>query len=226
MTQDYKVVFSNRRTVGISVERDGEVVVRAPAGMTEVELEKLVSSKRRWISDKVKHPQKYGAGSPPPGKELVSGESMLFLGRSYRVEIVDSPTTQIEFDQKFMVPRSMAARGREEFQKWYVRAAEEKLVSRTSDWAMELGVKPGRITIADVKYQWGSCSPTGNVSLNWRLIKAPISVSDYVIVHELAHLIEGTHDDRFWSIVRSQIPKVEASKTWLRENGQLLEQDL
>jgi predicted metal-dependent hydrolase len=62
--------------------------------------------------------------------------------------------------------------------------------------------------------------------LNWRLIKAPPRVADYVIVHELAHLFESNHGNRFWSIVRSQVPQVDASRTWLKEHGQLLEQDL
>jgi predicted metal-dependent hydrolase len=226
MTGDYTVVYSNRRTVGISVERDGAVIVRAPSGMNESEVDRLVSSRRRWIDSKVSHPQKYDGGLPPPGKELVSGESMLYLGRNYRVEVVDSKSSQIELDQKFIVPRSVSERGREEFRQWYMRAAEKQLVPRASEWAKTLGVKPGRIRIADVKFRWGSCTPAGTVKLNWRLIKAPTSVGDYVIVHELAHLLEASHGDRFWSIVRSQIPKVDESRSWLRENGQLLEQDL
>jgi predicted metal-dependent hydrolase len=222
----YTVVYSDRRTVGITVERDGSVVVRAPRGIKDDELRRVISSRKRWVSDKVRHPQKYKERAHPPGKELVSGESMLFLGRSYRVEIVESGPERIEFDQKFIVPRSVCDRGREEFRRWYVRAAEERLVPRVTEWARRLGVEVGRVRIADDRYRWGSCTPRGNVSVNWRLVKAPPSVSDYVIVHELAHLLEANHGDPFWSIVRSHIPRVEASRTWLREHGQLLEQEL
>jgi predicted metal-dependent hydrolase len=226
MTTDYRIVYTKRRTLGITVERDGAVIVRAPNGMDESEVRQLVSSKSRWIAEKVAHPQKYHR-STPPGKELVSGESMLYLGRNYRVEIVDSsPTSGIEFDQKFLVPRCVSERGRVEFRAWYEDAARSKLVPRVEHWAEKLGVQPSHIKVTDVKYRWGSCTPAGNVNLNWRLIKAPVSVGDYVIVHELAHLLQTNHDDRFWSIVRSQVSKVESSRAWLREHGHLLEQDL
>ena len=226
MKVDYRIVYSRRRTLGITVERDGAVIVRAPNGMDESEVHQLVASKRRWITKKIAHPQKYQQ-SVPPGKELVSGESMLYLGRSYRVEIIDSSSSSgIEFDQKFLVPRNVSVQGREAFRKWYEDAARKKLVPRAEQWAAKLGVQPGHIKVTDVKYRWGSCTPAGNVSLNWRLIKAPVSVGDYVIVHELAHLLQPSHDERFWSIVRSQISRVDSSRTWLRENGQLLEQDL
>lgn len=226
MSDDYTVVYSKRRTVGILVERDGSVVVRAPKGTSEEELQRLVSSKRRWIAEKVQHPQKYKAKRLPPGKELVSGESMLYLGRNYRVEIVESGCDRIVFDQKFIVSRLTVDQGREEFRNWYRRTAEERLIPRVLDWAKKLGVEPGLVRVTNVQYRWGSCTPTGNVRLNWRLIKAPSGVADYVIVHELAHLLEADHGDRFWSVVRSQIPRVEESRTWLREHGQLLEQDL
>lgn len=222
---DYTVVYSDRRTVGITVERDGSVVVRAPRGTPDEELQRVVLSKSRWISQKIQHPQKYRE-LHPPGKELVSGESMLYLGRSYRVEIVESPSEHIELDGRFLVPRSMGNRGRDEFRRWYVRAAEERLVPRVMEWATKLGVEVARVQIADDRYRWGSCTPRGNVSVNWRLVKAPIAASDYVVVHELVHLIEANHGDRFWSVVRSQIPRVEVARAWLREHGQLLEQDL
>jgi predicted metal-dependent hydrolase len=226
MDHDYTIVYSKRRTVGISVERNGSVVVRAPEGISDEELERLVSAKKWWISEKVNHPLKYKAKDHPPGKELVSGESMLYLGRNYRIEIAESCSDRIEFDQKFIVPRSIVDRGREEFRNWYWRTAEQKLVPRVLDWARRLGVEPGRVRVVDVQYQWGSCTPAGNVSLNWRLIKAPSPVADYVIVHELAHLLEANHGDRFWSVVRSQVPRVDVSRAWLKQHGQLLEQDL
>ncbi len=226
MDTGYTIVYSKRRTVGITVERDGSVVVRAPEGTPEEDVKRLVSTRAKWVSDKVQHPQKYQGVGHPPGKELVSGESMLYLGRNYRVEIMECPSDRIEFGETFVVPQSLGDRARDEFRKWYRQAANEKLVPRVFDWATRLGVEPAQVRIADVRYRWGSCTPAGNVRLNWRLIKAPVAVSDYVIVHELAHLLESSHGDRFWSIVRSQIPRAEMSRAWLREHGELLELDL
>lgn len=81
-------------------------------------------------------------------------------------------------------------------------------------------------TLHQSLYRWGSCTPRGNVNVNWRLIKAPMFVIDYVIVHELAHLLEPNHTPEFWNIVRSQAPKMMYAKEWLKENGGLLQEDV
>ncbi|MBU4138749.1 MAG: M48 family metallopeptidase, partial [Euryarchaeota archaeon] len=74
------------------------------------------------------------------------------------------------------------------------------------------------------RYRWGSCTVNNNINFNWRLIKAPMFVIDYIIVHELAHLIETNHTPKFRNIVRAQSPTMEKAKAWLKENGQLLEE--
>ena len=80
--------------------------------------------------------------------------------------------------------------------------------------------------IVDNQYRWGSCTPNGTVNFNWRLVKAPIFVIDYVVVHELAHLIENNHTSKFWNIVRASTPTVEKAKAWLKEHGQVLEEEV
>jgi len=92
--------------------------------------------------------------------------------------------------------------------------------------ARNLGVRVAEVKIVDSRYRWGSCTVKSNVNLNWRLMKAPMFVIDYVIVHELAHLREANHTPRFWNIVRAQSPTMEKAKAWLKENGQLLEQEI
>lgn len=223
----YTVVYSARRTVGITVERDGSVVVRAPNGIDPDELQRVVSSKRRWINEKAGHPQKYRKRLHAPGKELVSGESMLYLGREYRVEVGPFPSNHIELvEGRFQVPIDSALGRREEFRRWYNRAAKEQLVPRVRERARALGVDVARVSITDTKFRWGACTPAGNIRLNWRLVKAPLPVAEYVIIHELAHLLEPNHGGRFWSIVRSQIPNVDTARAWLRDHGGVLENDL
>jgi len=90
----------------------------------------------------------------------------------------------------------------------------------------KLGVNVAGIKIVDNRYRWGSCTLKNNVNFNWRLMKAPMFVIDYVIIHELAHMIEANHTSRFWNIVRAQAPTMDKAKTWLKENGQLLEQEI
>jgi hypothetical protein len=210
--------------VTITVERDRSVVVHAPEGTSDERIRQVVESKRQWIYEKTNHPQKYRNLLHPPGKELVNGESVLYLGRQYRIEIVETDSTEIRFAQRFFIPASQVSKRVETLREWYVRKAEEKIVPRVKQHACQLGVEVADVKIVDNRYRWGSCTPNNNINLNWRLIKAPMFVIDYVIIHELAHLIEANHTPRFWNIIRAQTPTMDKAKAWLKEYGQLLEQ--
>ena len=217
---------SNRAKVTITIERDRKVVVFAPDHAPDEAISRIVESKKYWIYEKIHHQQKYTPHPHPPGKELVNGESALYLGRSYRIEIVSEQLDRIRFDQRFLIPASLSNRKRDAMREWYVARATERILPRVVKQARELGVSYGQARIVDNRYRWGSCTVRDNINLNWRLIKAPIFVVDYVIAHELAHLLEPNHTPRFWNIVRAQIPSMEKARDWLRERGQLLEEEI
>jgi len=215
-----------RRKLTITVERDRSVVVHAPVSASAAAIERIVESKRQWIHEKINHQQKYKSLPHPPGKELVNGESALYLGRQYRIELVESGLEEIRFAQRFMIPSRQTGRKKSVMHDWYVARAKEKILPRVKRHSKQLGVEYNGARIVDNRYRWGSCTVKDNVNFNWRLIKAPMFVIDYVIVHELAHLIEGNHTPRFWNIVRAQTPKMEKARTWLSENGQVLEEEI
>lgn len=215
-----------RRKLTITIERDRRVVVHAPAGVSDEAIHRVVESKRQWIHEKVKHQQKYKDLPHPPGKELVSGESALYLGRLYRIEIIEHGQKEIRFAQRFLIPSSLAGRNKGAMRDWYIARAKEKILPRVRRHAGRLGVEYQEAKIVDSRYRWGSCTVKDNVNFNWRLIKAPMFVIDYVIVHELAHLLETNHSPRFWNIIRAQIPKMEQARVWLSENGQILEEEI
>ncbi|MCZ8517562.1 SprT family zinc-dependent metalloprotease [Paenibacillus filicis] len=214
---------AKRRKLTITVERDRSIVVHAPEGTSDEKIQQVVESKRQWIYEKIGHPQKYQELPHAPGKETVSGESALYLGRQYRIEVIKTDANEIQFSQRFLIPAKLAKQA-EALREWYIGKAKEKIVPRVMHHAHQLGVDVAMVKIVDNRYRWGSCTVNDNVNFNWRLIKAPMFVIDYVIVHELAHLIESNHTPRFWNIVRAQTPKMEKAKAWLKENGQLLEE--
>jgi len=221
---DYTVKRSaKRKRLTITVERDRSIVVHAPEATTDDRIRSVLQSKRAWLREKIDHPRKYAVREHPPGKEVVNGESALYLGRNYRIELVDSRDREIRFEQKFLIPKWLGNDRRTVLRGWYRSQAEKTIPPRVEAAANRLGVRYGKLTFADDLYRWGSCSPRGNLRLNWRLIKAPTHVIDYVIVHELAHLIEPDHGERFWNIVRTQLPKATQAMRWLREHGQILE---
>lgn len=217
---------ARRKKVTITVERDRTVVVHAPEYVSEARIQKIVNSKRLWLFEKLRHEQKYQPLPPPPGKELVNGESALYLGRLYRITLVDSSDAGVRFAGKFLIPRSIANQGSKVLQDWYIKRAKVKIPPRVRLHAKSLGVEFQKLGIVDSRYRWGSCTPRNNLNFSWRLIKAPMFVIDYVVIHELAHLLEANHTPRFWSIVHAQTMFMERARQWLRDNGQSLEADL
>lgn len=224
MELDYQVIYSKRKTLTITVERDRSIVVKAPEGTTPQKIQQVVESRKQWLYEKIRHVQKYSHLPHPPGKEIVTGESILYLGRQYRIELVDG-AGDIQFEQKFLVPHELPHKSNS-IRQWFIKRAEEKILPRAIQHAANLGVSFQEVKIGNGKYRWGSCTPNDNVILNWRLIKAPMFVIDYVLVHELAHLIEQNHTARFWNIVKAQSPTMEKAKTWLQKHGALLEQEI
>jgi len=227
MELSYTIKRSEKRhMLAITVERDRSVVVHAPVGTPEATIRELVDSKRYWIHEKINHRQKYDELPHPPGKELVTGESALYLGRQYRIEVVEAGLAEIQFSQRFLIPASHASRRKVVLRAWYKGKAHEKILPRVHLHARQLGVAYKQAKIVDNRYRWGSCTVKDNVNFNWRLIKAPMFVIDYVIVHELAHLLETNHTPRFWNIVRAQSPTMEKARAWLKDHGQILEEDV
>jgi predicted metal-dependent hydrolase len=223
MDIEYNVIFSDRKTLGLTVERDASVVVRAPEGTDWKRIEEFVQKRKFWIREKQSHPQKYRP--PKPIKEFVSGESVLYLGRNYRLEIRESESEFIKLAGKFFVCGPRGANLKDAFRQWFVDSAKTRIPLRVRHYAEKIGVSYNSVVISDMKYRWGACTPNENLSFNWRLIKAPMHVIDYVVVHELAHLLEHNHSPRFWQHVKTQIPNFEASKNWLKAQGQCLEDD-
>jgi predicted metal-dependent hydrolase len=221
---DYRIVYSNRKTIGLMVERDRSIVVRAPIGASEEAIRQAVETKKLWLYEKVNHAQKYPPN--PVRKEFVTGESLLYLGRHYRLEITDDDEPGVRFQNRFYIPRRQQADAGQLLRDWYMARAQEKLTPKIHTYATAMGVAYARILVSDLKVRWASCTPKNNLNFNWRIIKAPMFVVDYLIVHELAHLLEANHSPQFWNIVAVQVPRYQLAKDWLRENGSLLEEDI
>src|SRR5690554_2181202 len=223
MKLDYQIKYSNRKTLNISVERDRSIIVRAPRYLTPEKIEEIVQSKRQWIKEKLNHAQKYPLVLE--SKEFVSGETLMYLGRNYQLLIIDEEIEGIEFDQRFKISKSNQSKANELFKKWYLKQALKKIEPLAKKYAKSLGVEYNEFKTSEMKYRWGSCTPANNIIFNWRIIKAPMYVLEYLVAHELVHLIENNHTPRFWNILSIQVPNYEKAKNWLKKNGQLLEVD-
>ena len=219
----YDIVYSKRKTISIIVERDHRVVVRAPMETSEEVIKEVIEKKKRLLRKKIEHNQKYPVERDV--KEFVSGESLLYLGKQYKLLVVEEPVEEVMFDSKFFINKNSQPVANLLFKQWYLKAAVKFIVPKAKTIARQLGVHYNNISILDLKFRWGSCTPKDNIHLNWRLIKAPVTVIEYIIVHELTHLLEANHSPDFWNRVAAQLPNYEKAKAWLKENGHELEKD-
>jgi hypothetical protein len=221
MTLTYTTKFSDKRkTLGLLVERDKSVVVLAPQGTTPETLDAFVEKRRLWLYEKINHTPKFG--EPKPETPFISGKAIPYLGKNYKLDVTDEPLNGIAFKGKFLISQQNLQDGKAILEGWYKDKAKQKIVPLVERYAKQLGVEYNDILISDLKYRWGSCTLKGNLNFNWRLIKAPQFVINYVVVHELAHLLELNHSERFWNIVKVQMPNYLEAKEWLRENGETI----
>jgi predicted metal-dependent hydrolase len=223
MEIQYSIIYSLRKTISIIVERDRKVVVRAPVNTSEEYIQKEINKRKRLLLKKIGHNQKYPTNIQP--KEFVSGESLMYLGKSYKLYVVDNPIVGIKFDSKFFINKNNQSNANSLFREWYHRSAERVIIPKVKTFAIQLGITFNSVKVIDLKYRWGSCTPSDNLHFNWRLIKAPMNVIEYIIIHELTHIFEPNHTPEFWTRVGVQQPGFEKAKNWLKENGELLERD-
>ncbi|MCB2222126.1 MAG: M48 family metallopeptidase [Bacteroidetes bacterium] len=223
MDIDYTIIYSDRKTLNISVERDRSIIVRAPRNTSKEKIEEIVEKKKLWLFEKIHHLQKYPLQKHQ--KEFVSGETLLYLGRNYKLHVIDKSIPEVVFDHGFYISRDNQSEAHKLFKNWYLAKAKEKVNEYIKGFATDLGVRYNQVLISDLKYRWGSCTPKNNLNFNWRLIKAPVFVIKYIIAHELVHLIEPNHTAKFWNIVSIQVPNYKKAKDWLKAHGDLLEVD-
>ncbi len=221
MTLAYITKFSaKRKTLGLCVERDKSIVVYAPTGTEEEVIDDFVNRKRLWLFEKLHYSPKFT--ETPPATPFVSGKAIPYLGRNYKLEILEEAFEGVRFNHKFHIARVNLADAPKLIESWYKVKAQEKIIPAAERYARQLGVSYDTISISDLKYSWGTCSPKNKLNFNWKLIKAPTFVLNYVVIHELAHLLELNHTDDFWNIVKVQMPNYLEAKEWLRENGERL----
>ena len=220
MDISYRTVFSEKRkSISLVVERDKQIIVHAPLNTPDDTIEKAVNSKKFWLYKKLNYTKKETTNTLQ--KEYVNGESFLYLGRNYLLEFVESET-DIKFLNRFYMATDSKSKAKKLFEQWYRVKAKEKIDSIIKEFALKMGVNYKSIKFTKMKYQWGSCSVDKSININYNLIKAPRFVINYVVVHELAHIIELNHSDKFWGIVKAQLPQYEQAKIWLVDNGDKL----
>jgi len=215
----FAVVRTGRRTVGITVERDGGLVVHAPRPAPLVQVEALVRGKLTWVFDKLA--EKALLSQPGPAKEYVSGAGFHYLGRSHRLLLTnDEGDGRLRLAHgRFVLERRCQPRAEALFAAWYAGHALAWLERRVALLAPRVGETPASIRVLDLGNRWGSCSADGGLNFHWRTICLPPTLIEYVVAHELVHLLEPRHDQAFWARLERVLPDCRQRKRHLAEVG-------
>lgn len=219
----YEIVRSRRSTADIVVERNGKIVVRAPATFPDERIEDIVEAKRYWLYKTLAEWRDLNATRIL--REYRNGEGFLYLGRSYRLLLVADQQEPVELkDGRFCLRRDFVDRGdvaaaQAVFRDYYVLRGQDRIGERVNYYVPKVGVELNGMDVRELGYRWASCSPSGKLAFHWKCMMAPPKVIDYIVVHELCHMHQGDHTDAFWNEVDKIMPDYEERKTWLKKHG-------
>jgi len=191
----------------IHIDKDG-IVVKTDEKTSLQEIKKMVLNKASWIIKKEPLFKKESLK-----KVMVTGSRALYLGKNYYVTLKREESVQdivVKFiHSKFIITVPLQYDEislQNAFELFYKKKAQEKIIPLMQKWAKKMGVSPSHIGFRYAKKRWGSCSSTDRISLNYHLIKMPFSFVEYVVVHELAHIVHPNHSKDFWKLVQDYIP--------------------
>lgn len=208
------------KSADIRVE-EGRVSIIVPDQLPLDRITKLLKNKDRWIREKISLQRE---ALPTSCKQYISGESFSYLGRNYRLKVIDglfAPVKLIEGRLVTALPSSQEQPHmiRNALIRWYKHHAEIKLKAKAQRYSSIIGVIPKSIGVRSFKSRWGSCSPTEQIDFNWKIIMAPNRIVDYVVIHELCHLVHHDHSPLFWKEVERAMPGYAECKEWLKMNA-------
>lgn len=207
-----------RKTVSIFIERDGSVRVLAPSIAPDDKIENAIKAKEYQIFTKLAKWKELNQGKV--NREFVNGQSFLYLGRNYRLAIVENQSLPLklsggnfQLDKKFLCKAEMV------FKEYYKEKAKEKITERLKLIEDKFLVKPTSIKVFELKNRWASWSPNNKLNFHWKCVMAPVLVLDYIITHEMVHLKYPNHSAEFWNELDKKMPNFREHENWLKTNG-------
>lgn len=215
----YTVKRSQRKTLSIYLERDGTISVLAPEHFTDEEIHAIVRRKNFQLYKHLAERDELNATRSL--REVVNGETFPYLGRNYRLQLVDAqPVPLLLKEGYFCLKRTDKGKALDIFKEFYRAKGIPRITKRVGYFRERMGVETGQVRVMDLQHRWASCSvATGDLNFHWKCMMAPLSILDYIIVHEMAHLKFDNHSDAFWNEVDKIIPDYRERKQWLRVNG-------
>ncbi len=218
-----EVLRSQRKTSVLHIVGD-ELQIRVPNRVRDRRIVEILEIKERWIRDKVIQLKNQPISQK---REFISGESFLLFGRNLNLKVLEGGKVGTQLIDDYLVTTVRTSeigdlrksRIKTYLEKWYIKEAYKKLEDKVIRYSEIIRVSPKGIKVRNYKTRWGSCDTKGRLTFNFHLIKAPHAIVDYVVIHELCHMIQPNHSKFFWNEVARFDPSFKNHKKWLKLNG-------
>lgn len=218
-TIGFEIRYKNRTSMSIHIDSNGYVEVHVPKGMSDERVILALEEKWDWIQQNLKDMKDRTHG--PTVKTYEHGESFLYLGKEYPIQITQDTEIQQDYavfeEEKLhiFVKQHEDAKIKQALKRFYYQKCKMLVERSIKSYQNNFKVKPRSIKITDNKTNWGTCDSKLQLTFNWKLAMAPQKVIDYVVVHEMCHMVHLNHDRSFWRLVGKIIPDYEQQENWL-----------
>ncbi|MDY7076964.1 MAG: SprT family zinc-dependent metalloprotease [Chloroflexota bacterium] len=213
---------SRRRTLEIIVDRDGSLVLATPPDVPQDALEQFIEDNLLWLYTKLAEKERQARPSVP--RQYVTGEGFYYLGRSYRLKIVNAAATSRQpplrlYRSRFEIRHDVIPHAPEHFVHWYTLHLRPILDRQLTALTDRIGAAPRQVHIQDLGYRWASANRRRHLYFHWRVAMLPYPMIEYLVAHELVHLLERYHTPSFWERLTRVIPDYAGRRQWLADEG-------
>lgn len=207
-----------RKTVSIFIERNGSVRVLAPNTASDEKVEAAVKSKEYQIFSKIAKWKELNQGRV--SRDFVNGQSFLYLGRNYRLKLTEDQAVPLKIVGGFFhLDKRCISKADKIFKDFYREKGLAKIQERLKVIEEKFTHKPTSIKVLELQNRWASWTPKNGLNFHWKCAMAPVSVLDYIIVHEMVHLKYPNHSTGFWNELDKKMPDYREHESWLKRNG-------
>ena len=209
-----------RKTLAITINEKSQVIVKAPKYMSNEEIARFINSKQKWIETKVGEIQKQNQVH----NDLFQYRKILFCGKKYDV-LRDKKAKGVSLEKEYilMKPQLTIKKEVNQLEKFLKNCCIEIVGQRLKYFSNIMQLEPKEMRLINAKHRWGTCDSERVISFNWRLVMMPPSIIDYVVVHELAHIMEMNHSNAFWAIVNAVLPNMKETRAVLKKSNFVLQ---
>ena len=215
---NYEIIYKKRKSIGIQIDYYGRVQFVVPKGTEDEVIQKVIEEKGQWIEEKVLEMKKRLEGDQE--KVYENGEGFMYLGSLFPIFINNNHEDKdsvnfINNEIHVYVKENDEESIKKALKRFYYKECKSLVEKRIRLYQKEFKVKPKSVSISDSVANWGTCNSKLELTFNWKLAMAPVEVIDYVVVHEMCHMVHLNHDRSFWRLVGKILPDYEQRSNWL-----------